>query len=423
MILFENAYIVCPQTHKDFKGYLLVENGCIRSCGEGVFQEALSVDAERIDCSGDFILPGCVDLLCESGEPDRPWLEGLDNLAKVAQANGFTQLIHGPGLRRAIDMPHLIRDIRARVQDLGVDIQILGAATQGHLGRDLAEMGLMLDAGAISISDGYGAIRDALVLRRVMEYLEPFSVPFVLQPTELALEEGGFMHEGLVSTQIGLHGIPEAAELIGITRAIALCRQTGCRIHLSHITTERGVSLLSDAKAEGLPVTGGVPAVHLMLTDESIRERHYDTALKIRPPLRPERDRIALIEGLRTGVLDMVFSAHHPLSRAEKELEFAEADFGLAGIEQAVLACWEALGDIGLLAKVMSQQPAEIFGLDTGLDVGKPANLVILSGTDSFQNQVCYYSKGTNDPLRDMLFKGRVRGTFTKGRLYQNAVS
>ena len=423
MIAFDNAKIICPKTEKNVLGHIVIKDGIILSCAQGSVPENAVGDAEVVDCEGATILPGLIDFLCESGEPDRPWLEGLDGLIHCAQANGFTQLIHGSGLRTAIDSPSLIRDLLSRTQSASVHFHILGAATLGHRGTELSEMGLMLGSGALSISDGYGAVRDALVLRRIMEYLEPFSIPFVLQPTELALEEGGYMHEGLISTQIGLHGIPEAAELIGITRAISLCRQTGCRIHLSHISTKRGVGLLAAAKSEGLPITGGVAAVHLLLTDESVRESHYDTSTKTRPPLRPEEDRLALIQGLRDGVIDCVFSAHHPMSRAEKELEYAEADFGVAGMETAALACWTALEDIELLARAMSIRPAEIFGIESGIRVGAEANLVILDRLDRFHEQPCYVSRGTNDPLRNTPIKGIIKGTFSKGHFHQNPLN
>lgn len=420
MTVFDNARIICPETNKDYIGHIIIRDEVIQSCQPGPLPENHRNDAQVHDCSGAIILPGFIDILCESGEPDRPWLEGLDGLVQCALSSGFTHIVHGAGLRAAIDSPSKVRDILSRTKSSFAHVHILGAATLGHHGSELTEMGLMLASGAISISDGYGAIRDALVLRRVMEYLEPFSIPFVLQPTELALEEGGFMHEGLVSTQIGLHGIPEAAELIGITRAISLCRQTGCQIHLSHISTQRSVDLLANAKSEGLPITGGVAAIHLLLTDEAVRERHYDTSTKIRPPLRPEKDRLALIQGLREGVIDCVFSAHHPMSRAEKELEYAEAEFGISGIEHAALGCLSVLNDIALLAKVMSSRPAEIFGFKTAIKEGQEANLVILDRLDRFQEQPCYVSKGTNDPLRNTAIQGHIKGTFSKGHFHQN---
>lgn len=418
MIALEGGHLICPTHSLNTQGTLLIDKGIVIDIlkdGRSLPNES---DIKKVDCTGSYILPGFVDVLCESGEPDKPWLEGLKNLGVTALRGGFTHIVHGPGLHTAIDTPAMVTDLLFRGQSECIPkFDIISAATCGNSGEALTEMGRMVESGVLAFSDGYGSIANSIVLRRVMEYIEPFGRPFFLQPTDLALESGGLMHEGITSTQIGLHGIPEAAELIGVTRALALCRQTGCPVHLSHVTTQRGVALVAMAKNEGLPITAGVPARHLLLQDELVRDSRYDTSTKVRPPLRPEADRLGLIEGIRRGVIDVVFAEHHPCSRSEKELEYSEAEFGAVGLESAPLSCFTALGDIALVAKVMSSAPSKILGLDTGIAIGKSADLVMMKDGKSYEYSPPFQTTGVNEPLLGKLLKGTIWAVCCEGQM------
>ena len=327
MLLLEGGRVCCPATGRDEMADVLIEDGRIVAIGPGL--ASTHGDVEVVDCVGSIVAPGLVDLsahLCDPGDPAR---ETLERGAAAAAAGGFTTVLAAPDTQPVIDNPALARDVLWRGRNAGgARVLPAGAITMGLQGQDLAEIGLMVEAGVPALADGGVPVEDAGVLRRALDYARPFGVPVLLRPGEPALEREGVMHEGAVSLRVGLRGVPALAEELGVTRLVGLARLTRARVHLTHVTTARSLDLVRRAKNDGVLVTASAPARNLLLTDAGIEKQGYATHLRVVPPLRPEEDRLALLAAVRDGTVDALISDHVPWGREDKELEFAWAQPG-----------------------------------------------------------------------------------------------
>lgn len=414
MWLLEGGRLLCPATGLDERLDLRVDGERIVEIGRGL----RAGDARVIDCAGAVIVPGFIDLSSELCDPGLTWREDLQSGSRAAAAGGFSVVVASPATEPVVDTSPVAADVLARAARLdGATVLQSGALTVGLQGKELAELNDLVDAGCVALSDGGHAISDSLVLRNVLDYARPLGVPILLRPGEPALEERGCMHEGEVSTRIGLHGISAAAEEIGAARAIALCRLTGVRLHLTHVTTARCVALLAAAKAEGLPVTGAVPARHLLLTDEALDQRFYDPNLRVLPPLRPAADRDALRAAVREGVVDVIAADHVPWTRVEKEHEITVASAGALGLESAFSAALTALDDLASVVRGLSLGPGRVLGWEPALRVGARADLAVLDPAARQPHPGPRFSRGCNEPLAGVELSGRVRATFARGRL------
>jgi len=413
-LLLKGARVLCPTSGLDEVIDVRVTDGCIAAVGTGVGEAG---DRE-IDCTGLVLCPGFVDLVSDLGEPGMTWREDLQSGSEAAAAGGFVTVLASPRTDPVIDNPALVQEVRRRAERVtGARVEVVGALTQGCGGVNLAEIGLMVEAGAVALSDGGETIADTRILRRALEYSRNFHVPVFLRPADPSLEVGGLMHEGAVSIQIGLRGIPAESEEIGVARAIAMARRSGARVHLSHVTTARAIAAVAAAKAEGLPVTATVPARHLVLTDQDVMDGVYDTSTKVMPPLRPASDQKAACAALKDGTLDGICADHRPWSRVEKELEFAHARSGAMGLETALAATLGGLGgDVAAPVRAMSTGPAHVLGRTPCIAVGEPADLAIFS-TEVGIVAGPWRSKGTNEPLEGRSLPGRVVCTVVAGRV------
>lgn len=414
MILLKGGRVVCPSAGLDETTDVQVAAGRIQAVGLGLPAEGHEV----IDCTGLVVMPGFVDLVCEIGDPGTTWREDLQSAAQAAAAGGFTTILASPATDPVIDTGTAAREIRDRAIAVpGLKVLQAGALTTGLGGKELSELGLMLAHGCAALSDGGRAMGNAAVLRRALDYARPFGRPVLLRPALPELEVDGLMHEGEISFRVGLRGVPAASEEVGIARAIALVRTTGAHVHLSHVTTQVGVDLVARAKAAGLRLTATVPARSLILTDEAVEAREYDTRLKLVPPLRPNADSVAVRAGLVSGVLDGVCSDHQPWTRVEKELEFAYAHAGGMGLETAFRATYAALSDLSQVAQVMSIGPAGVLGLEAGIRVGAAADLAVVDPEHLGPVQGPWLSRGCNEPLEGEVLAGRVVCTLAAGRV------
>lgn len=414
MWLFRGGRALCPQTGLDACVDVRVEGTTILEIGPDL---APRPGEEVVDCAGAVIVPAFVDLGAELCDPGATWREDLRSGSLAAAAGGYALIVASPATDPVVDTSSVVADVLCRAAGLeGARVLQAGALTVGNLGKELAELNDLVEAGCVALSDGARAIGDSLVLRNALDYARPLGVPVFLRPGEPSLEERGVMHEGQVSTRIGLHGIPAAAEEIGVARAISLARLTGACVHLTHLTTARGLALLAAAKAEGLPVTAAVPARHLGLTDEAVDAREYDPVLRLLPPLRPEADRAALVEAVRSGLIDVVSADHVPWTRVEKEHEFAVASPGAVGLESAFSAAMTALGDLGAVVRAMAVAPARLLGREAALRVGAEASLAVLEPDTLGPLPAPRYSRGCNEPLAGVTLRGRVRATLVAGR-------
>lgn len=411
MLLLKGGRIICPTGGLDELGDVLIEDDQIVSVGVVEAPEG----ADVIDCSGCIIAPGFVDLSVTLGDPGQTWREGLSHGSEIAAAGGFTTIVLNPDTDPTIDLPSVVSELVSRAGSVpGARIQIAGALTRGLTGENLSEVGLLIEAGCVLLSDGGKSITDTRILRRVLEYSAPMGVPVMIRPGDTALEEGGAMHEGRISSRIGLRGIPAAAEEIGVARAIALVRLSGTRIHLSHITTAQTLRMVAQAQEDGLPITASVPARSLVLTDEAIEDSVYNTSGRLVPPLRPEADRVALCGGASQRLC--VSADHVPWSRVEKELEFAYASPGANGLETAAAAAWTAMkGDATGFVSAMSVRPAAILGQHAAVSAGAVADLVVFDTEVSWQVSASLRSRGVSEPLVGRTLTGRVRATLVAG--------
>jgi dihydroorotase len=302
----------------------------------------------------------------------------------------------------------------------GVKVHPMGALTRGFNGQQLAEIGLLREAGAVGFTDGFRPIADSRVMRRALAYAGAFGATVVQRPEDMALAPDGVMNESAVSTRLGLAGIPNAAEAILLERDLRLVELTGARYHAAQISTVEGVAAIRRAKARGLPVSADVSPHHLMLNELEVEG--YRTFAKVRPPLRTEDDRRALVEGLVDGTLDAVASDHRPQDQDEKRLPFADAEFGTIGVETMLPVCLGLVHDrtLGLLDLLdrLTRKPADLLGLDAGrLEVGRAADLVLFDPERPWRIELAdLHSLAKNTPFENRLVQGRVLRTFVDGR-------
>jgi len=414
-ILLRGGRVVCPATGTDGTLDVRVADGVVSEIGAGLDGQG----AREIDCSGGILAPGWTDLGTELCDPGLTYREDLSTGSEAGAAGGFTTLVASPATDPVVDTPAVAADVVARAKMVsGASVLQSGALTLGLSGAELSEVGLMVEAGCVALSDGRVAMADSEVLLRVLQYVRPFDVPILLRPGEPALERGGVMHEGSASMHAGLRGIPGAGEELGIARIIALVRATGTRVHLTQVTTAVGVAQVRVAKAEGLPLTAAVPARHLLLTDAEVGASVYDTATRLLPPLRSESDRLACVDGIKDGTLDAITADHVPWTRVDKELEYMHARKGANGLETALGAAWAALdGDAAALVRAMAIGPAAVFGRCAQIAVGSAADLVVFQPGREWTPSAPFRSRGGYDPLCGRTLPAAVAMTMVGGRI------
>ena len=416
MLLLEGGRVCCPATGRDGRADVLIDGELVVGIGLDLVPPGAPV--ERVDCRGAVVGPGLIDLcahLCDPGDPAR---ETLDRGAAAAAAGGFTTVLTMPDTQPVIDNPAVVRDVNWRGgRAAGARVLPVGAITVGLLGAELAEIGLMVEAGAPALSDAGVPVEDAGVLRRALDYARPFGVPVLLRPGEPALERDGVMHEGAVSLRMGLRGVPALAEELGVTRLVGLARLTRAAVHLTHVTTARSLDLVRRAKQDGVRVTASAPARNLLLTDADIESSGYDTRLRVMPPLRPDADRAALLRAVRDGTLDALVSDHVPWGQEDKELEFAWAQPGATGLATALAAAWTALdGDAALVWSLLSAGPGRVLGRGGRLEVGALADVVVVEDGPGVRVDGRRFGRAHNEPLHGRTLRGRVRLTLVAGR-------
>ena len=407
-IVLRGGRVVCPASQTDVVTDVWIRDGKIAGLGDS----ASGVAGREIDCTGKVIAPGFTDLGAELCDPGICWREDLSTGSEAAAAGGFTTVVASPKTDPVVDNPVAVSEALVRAQGLsGARVEIAGALTLGLNGEAMSELGLMAEAGAVAFSDGRVPIANSGLLRRSLDYARPFDVPVFLRPGDTDLEGAGVMHEGKVSTQIGLRGIPAASEEVGVGRAIAMARLTGAQIHLSHVTTEAAVTLMRGAKAQGLSVTCGVPARHLLLTDQLVDESVYDTATRLLPPLRSEADRAACVAAVLDGTIDCITADHVPMTQLEKEVEFMHAKPGAMGLETAFGAALTALSDVDATVRALAVGPAAVLGRQVSIEVGSDADLVVFDPDAEAVVSGPFRSKGLNEPLEGRVIKGRIHLT------------
>ncbi len=377
-------------------------------------------DGEIFDLSGKLVFPGFLDLHVHFREPGREDEETLLSGAAAAMAGGFTAVCTMPNTHPVTDSREVVEFITDTMKDHLVTVYPVAAITRGQKGEELVEMAELVDAGVVAFSDDGKSVANSLVLRRALEYVRMFGIPIIEHCEDPALAQDGVMHEGFVSTNLGLPGIPAIAEEVIVARDIMLADYTRSKIHIAHISTRGAVELVRRAKEKGVAVTAEATPHHFSLTDEAVKS--YDTNFKMNPPLRSEDHVHAIIEGLRDGTIDAIATDHAPHSVEEKETEFATAPFGIIGLETAVGLIIEKLIKPGILswqqmAIKLSRNPHRILGLpEPEIKPNQPANLSIIDPTATWVvDKTKFKSRSRNTPFHGWQLTGRVLGVINNG--------
>ena len=415
-LLIENARLVDPASGRDAPGSLAMAAGRIVEL-DGFTPE------QRLDAQGALLIPGLVDLHARLRAPGSALEGGIDSELRAAVAGGVTSLVCPPDTDPVLDEPGLVDMLRWRCERVGLSqVLPLGALTRGLGGEALAEMGALVAAGCVGLTQGEQATRNTAVLWRALQYAASFGHTVWLRPIDACLG-GGVAAAGPLATRLGLAGVPVMAETVALHTLFELMRATGARVHLQRLSSAAGVALLRQAKAEGLPVTADVSVHSLHLTDTDIG--HFDPAARLSPPLRQQRDRDALRAALQEGTLDALVSDHAPIDADAKTLPFAEALPGASSIE-LLLSLALHWGEQSGLTRAQALAPvtthaARVLGRQASLQPGAPADLVLLDAAARWTvREEALISAGQCTPFAfqrsGLELPGKVLGTWVAGR-------
>lgn len=414
--LFANARLLDPASGLDAPGTLLVEDGRVSTLNPASPPDS----AERIDCAGACLCPGLVDMRVGLREPGEEHKESLATLAACAAAGGITTLAALPDTDPPLDEPALVEFVARHAGSLGVTVIPYGAATKGCAGKELAELGLLREAGAAAFTDGRRAIAEARTMRLALSYAATFGTFIIQHPEEPSLASGGAVTEGFQATMLGLPGIPAAAEAIMVARDIRLAALTGGHVHFAHVSTAEALELIRAAKTKGVRVTCDTAPPYFDLNETAIGE--WRTYARLSPPLRAETDRLAVLAALADGTIDAVASDHQPQDTDAKRLPFAQAEPGGVGLETLLAVTLNAVhaGHLSLLDALglLTHRPAALLGVAAGrLAPGAPADLCLFDLDRAWQIRADDLSGNSrNTPFDGRPVQGKVLGTWKAGR-------
>ncbi len=402
---------------------ILVENGKIVKIADCIPADG----GKEIRADGLHVFPGLIDMHVHLREPGFEKKEDIESGAKAAVKGGFTQICCMPNTNPVVDNKVVVTYIKARAKEVGLcKIHPIGAITKGLKGEEMAAIGGMKKAGAVAISDDGVTVKNARLMRLAMEYAKGFNVRCLCHCEDKDLVDGGCVHEGLSATIAGLRGIPRSAEDVIIAREISLAEELDCPVHICHVSTYSGVRMIRNAKAAGVQVTAETCPHYYAFTDEIIKG--YDPNTKVNPPIREERDKQAILEGLQDGTIDCIVTDHAPHHFDDKNVEYEQAAFGISGIETSFGFAVTKLYKTGILtlpqiAERMSYAPARILGLDGGeIAEGKAADFTIADLDESWVvDPQAFVSKGKNSPFGGEKLFGAVKYTVVDGEVKYQA--
>jgi dihydroorotase len=416
--LFINALLIDPEAGTETAGSLLVENGVILE----IFGDPSAQDstAQIVDCGGKHLAPGIVDVgvkVCEPGERHK---ESFRTAGQAAAAGGVTTMVTRPDTDPTIDNPETLEFVIRRAREAApVQVHPMAALTKGRQGGEMTEIGFLLDAGAVAFTDCDSVITDTKVFSRALTYARSLGALVIAHPQEPNLSKGAAVTSGKFASLRGLPAVSAMAERMGLDRDIALIEMTGARYHADQITTARALPTLERAKANGLDITAGTSIHHLTLNALDVAD--YRTFFKIKPPLREEEDRLAIVEAVASGLIDIISSMHTPQDEESKRLPFEEAASGAVALETFLPAAMRLVHadmiDLPTLWRAMSFNPAKRLGLPSGrLSVGAPADLVLFDPNAPFvMDRETLKSKSRNTPFDGQRMQGKVLATYVNG--------
>jgi dihydroorotase len=415
-----NVRLIDPVAGTDTKGALLIKDGKIADIGAGLFASGVPSEIRTVDGGGACLAPGLVDIRVHACEPGEEHKETIDTAALGALAGGVTTIVVLPDTDPVIDDAALVEFIQRRARQVKkVNVHCYGAITLGLEGKELCELGMLTEAGAVAFTDGNQAVANAITMRRALSYAKTFDALIVQHPLEPSLSLGA-MNEGEIATRLGLPGIPVEAEAIMLERDMRLVELTGGKYHAAHISSAESVDIIRRAKKRGLRVTCDTAPPYFCLNETSVGE--YRTFAKLMPPLRSEMDRRAIVEGLRDGTIDVICSDHWPQDQDSKRQPFALALPGIVGLETLLPLSLELVHNkfltLPALFQRLSTAPAKLMKLPGGkLEKGAPADLVLFDPDRPWRIEVdAFRSKCKNSPFDERPVQGQVLATFVAGQ-------
>ena len=419
-LLLKNTRILDPSRELDESGSVIIKDGKILAAGAKAQNQGAPDNAEVVDCKGAITAPGLVDTRVFMGEPGFEHRETLQSVSLAAASGGVTTIVTMPDTNPVIDDPALVDFVLRRARDTAVvNVHPMAAMTRGLEGREMTEIGLLREAGAIAVTDGRKSVRDAQVMRRILTYAHDFDVTVAHYAENSDLVGSGVMNEGELASRLGLPGIPREAEIIQLERDIRLVGLTGAKYHASQLSCGSSVDVISMAKDQGLQVTAAVSINHLTLNENDIGP--YRTFFRMSPPLRAEEDRKAMVEAIRDGTVDIIVSSHDPQDVETKRHPFAEAEDGAIGLETLLSAALRLVHTEGIpilsVLGALTCRPASLYNLAVGtLKDGSPADLVVFNPDEPWIfTEGNIVSRSKNSPFEGARFQGRVLLTIVAG--------
>lgn len=416
-LLFQNARLIDPEAQTDAPGSLLVRDGVIEAAGS---PDDAPDGAEIIDCNGRALAPGLIDWGVKIGEPGERHKESFRSAGRAAAAGGVTTVIARPDTMPPIDTPESLEFVTRRAADAPVNIRHMAALTKGRDGREMVEIGFMTDAGAVAFTDGVRPVQDSKLLSRCMTYARGLDALIVGHPQDASLSKGAAATSGKFASLYGIPAVSPMAEVMGLNRDLALVEMTRARWHADQITTEGALPALARARDKGLDVTAGISIHHLTLNEFDVGD--YRTFFRFTPPLRSEDDRLAMVQAVADGLIDVIASFHTPQDEESKRLPFEAAAPGAVGLQTLLPAALRLYHQGGLslpqLWRAMSLNPAKRLGLPAGrLSKGAPADLILFDPDAPFVlDRFTLLSKSKNTPFDGARMEGRVLGTWVAGQ-------
>jgi len=420
-LLVRGGRLVDPAAGVDARRDLLLRDGLVERVGEGLEDR----DAEILDASGLLVFPGFIDLHAHLREPGREYAETIHTGLAAAAAGGFTAVCAMPNTNPVNDNGPVCEHVRSRAAGArGARLHPIAAITKGQKGEELSEFGELRAAGAVALSDDGKWLADAGLLRRAFEHAGLFGLPIIQHSEDKSLSDGAPMHEGAVSTRLGLAGQPAIAESAAVARDLLVAGLTGGRLHVAHLSAAQSLELVRRGKADGLNVTCEVTPHHLVLTDAEVASSGFSTRTKMNPPLREASDLAALIGGLKDGTIDAIATDHAPHHADEKAVDYESAPFGIVGLETAVSVIHDRLVAPGILSLerfvwLFSPGPARVLGLPGGtLTPGSPADVTVFAPEARRKvDPNRFVSKGRSTPFANWELVGAPSATIVAGEI------
>lgn len=419
MLTLTNARIIDPETGTETFGAVTIDDGCINQI---LTNDINTFPAGKvIDCDGKYLAPGIIDIGVKIGEPGERHKESFRTAGLAAAAGGVTTMVTRPDTTPAIDTPEILDFFRRRAEDIcPVNVLPMAALTKGREGREMTEIGFLQDAGAVAFSDADRPVENAKTLLRVLSYAGAMDALVMGHVQEPVMSKGAAVTSGPLATKLGLPGVSPMAERIQLERDLALVEMSGARYHADQITCAAALPVLERAKAAGLRVTAGVSIHHLTLNEMDIEG--YRTFFKVKPPLRAEDDRLAVVQAVADGLIDIISSMHTPQDEESKRQPFEEAASGAVALQTLLPAAMQLVHgghmDLPTLFRAISLNPAKLLGLKSGrMEIGAPADLILFDADAPFvMDRFKLLSKSKNTPFDGRRMQGKVLQTFVAGK-------